>query len=157
MATYAPNGTVAEAPTVISLSSGRSPNRYHLMRILRKRGMRTIGEIISTLLEDSTPASEASITKSQVQANANTQDNVQGGVRTIETLEQMSAAIDTDPSDTAANTARNVTAADVTNLQEDLVTSGDRMNRAPTDGSGTITYATDASGNGGGGKQDAGR
>ena len=32
--------------------------------------------------------------------------------------------------------------------------SGDQINRAPTNGSGTITYATDASGNGGGGKLD---
>ena len=28
--------------------SGRSPNRYHLMRLLRKKNMREMGEIIST-------------------------------------------------------------------------------------------------------------
>ena len=61
------------------LLSARSPNRYHLMRLMRKRGMRNYGEILSTIVADS------------------------------------------------------------------------RANRAPS------TYPTDASGNGGGGKQAAGR
>jgi hypothetical protein len=136
------------------LQSARSPNRYHLMRILRKKGMREFGEIVSTLLTDSTPSTSAGVTISQLTAEADTSANVQGGVRTIAAKEIMGGVLDSDKDDASANTARAVTSADVSSLQEELVMSGDQINRAPTNGSGTITYATDASGNGGGGKLD---
>jgi|TARA_R110000823_G_scaffold11710_6_gene39558 hypothetical protein len=138
-----------------SLQSKRSPNRYHLMRILRKAGMRQHGEILSTLLEDVTagqvPQSSASITKSQIDAVATTGgNNSQGGVRGVTSNEQMSSVINNDQDSATANTARAVSAADVTELQTELLPSGSRNSRAPT-------YPTDASGNGGGGKMDAGR
>ena len=96
--------------------SARSPNRYHLTRLLRKRGMRNYGEILSTLLTDSSPN------------------------------ETMDLTINSDKDDASANTARAVTAADVTAIQTEVIPSGSRANRAPT------TYPTDAAGNGGGGK-----
>ena len=129
-----------------TLLNGRSPNRYHLSRILRKRGMQETGEVISTLLEDSTPASTASVTISQVQANADTSANVQGGVRTIESKEQVGLTLNSAIDDASSNTSRAVAAADVTALQTEVIPSGARATRSPT------TYPVDASGNGGGGK-----
>ena len=130
--------------------SGRSPNRYHLMRLLRKKGMREVGEIISTLLTDASPSTSASVTISELTASADTTANVQGGVRTVAAKEQMGLTINSDKDDASANTARAVTAADVTALQTEVIPSGARANRAPA------TYPTDASGNGGGGKFDQG-
>ena len=146
-ATYGPNDTAGG----YEFLNGRGPNRYHLMRILRKKGMREVGEILSTLLTDSTPSTSASVTISQLTAEANTQDNVQGGVRTVAAKEIMGLTINSDKDDASANTSRAVTSADVTALQTELIPSGSRANRAPA------TYATDASGNGGGGKMDSGR
>ena len=137
----------AGASSTYSLLSKRSPNRYHLTRVLRKTGMRQHGEIISTLLEDSTPASTASVTVAQVDAVADTTANVQGGVRTVTSNEQMDSVINNDQDSATPNTARAVTAADVTELQTELLPSGSRADRAPT-------YPVDASGNGGGGKLD---
>jgi hypothetical protein len=151
MATYAPNGISANDDTTYTFSSGRSPNRYHLMRLLRKRGMREVGEIISTLLTDSTPATTAGVTISQLTAEADTTANVNGGVRTVAAKEFMGGVLDSTISDTAA-TARAVTAADVTSLQLEVIPGGNQALRAPSV-TGTITYPTDASGNGGGGKQ----
>ena len=131
--------------------TGRSPNRYHLMRILRKKGMREVGEILFTALAENTPSDTASVTISQLTAEANTQDNAQGGVRTIAAVELMGANLNSDKDDSNANTARAAKAGDVTVLNTEVIPSGSRANRAPA------TYATDASGNGGGGKQDAGR
>jgi len=131
--------------------SGRTPNRYHLMRLMRKKGMREYAEIISTLLEDATPASTASVTISELTAEADTTANVNGGVRTIAAKEQMGLTIAGDKDDASANTSRAVTAADVTALQLELIQTGNRNLRAPSV-TGTITYPTDASGNGGGGK-----
>ena len=132
--------------------SARSPNRYHLMRILRKTNMRNYGEILSTLLEDSTPASTASVTTTQVDHTATPGGtNSQGGVRTTTTNETMDLTINSDKDDASANTSRAVTAADVTAIQTEIIPSGSRATRSPS------TYPTDASGNGGGGKQDAGR
>jgi|TARA_R110000751_G_scaffold132251_2_gene234734 hypothetical protein len=134
--------------------SGRSPNRYHLMRLLRKKGMREVGEILSTIIEDAvagqTPQSSASVTTSQLTAEANTQDNVQGGVRTIAAKEEVGLLMTSDKDDASSNTARAVTTVDTTELQTMLIPSGSRASRAPA------TYATDASGNGGGGKFDQG-
>ena len=142
----------AGSVSTYSLLSKRSPNRYHLMRILRKAGMRQHGEILSTLLTDSSPSSTASVTRSQVDAVATTGGtNSQGGVRGVTSNEQMSSEINNDQSSSGANTARAVAAGDVTELQTELIPSGSRSNRAPA------TYPTDASGNGGGGKMDAGR
>jgi|TARA_Y100000034_G_scaffold131946_1_gene193774 hypothetical protein len=131
--------------------SGRSPNRYHLMRILRKRNMREMGEIIATLLGDATPATSASVTITQVDAVADTTANVQGGVRGTTANEQMGLLYNSDKDDASANTARAVSAADVTALLTEVLPSGARANRAPA------TYAADSSGNGGGGKHDSGR
>ena len=132
-----------------ALSSGRSPNRYHLMRILRKRGMRNYREVLTTLLEDvsGNEASTAASTYSRIQATADTLSNAQGGARTIETKELMNTSLNnTDVDATGANTARAVAAADTTELQEDMALTGDRIQRNPTDGSGTVTYPADASG-----------
>jgi hypothetical protein len=131
--------------------NGRGPNRYHLMRILRKKGMREVGEILSTLLTDSSPSTTASVTISQLTAEADTTANVQGGVRTVAAKEIMGLTINSDKDDASAETSRAVSAADVTALQTELIPSGSRANRAPA------TYATDASGNGGGGKMGSGR
>tara|TARA_X000001036_G_scaffold44834_1_gene35799 strand:- start:497 stop:958 length:462 start_codon:yes stop_codon:yes gene_type:complete len=142
----------AGSVSTYSLLSKRSPNRYHLMRILRKAGMRQHGEILSTLLTDSSPSTSASVTRAQVDSVATTGGtNSQGGVRGVTSNEQMSSVINNDQDSTGANTARAVAAGDVTELQKELIPSGARSNRAPT------TYPTDASGNGGGGKMDAGR
>ena len=70
MATYAPNGSVGNDDTSYTFSSGRSPNRYHLTRILRKRGMQNYGEILSTLLTDSSPSTSASVVRTQVDSVA---------------------------------------------------------------------------------------
>ena len=139
---YGPGDTKA----TYEFLSARSPNRYHLTRILRKVGMRTYGELLSTLLEDSTPTSTASVTISQLTAQVDTTDNVQGGMRTVAAKEHVDLTINSDKDDASANTARAVTAADVTAMQTELIPSGSRSNRAPA------TYPTDASGNGGGGK-----
>ena len=61
--------------------SARSPNRYHLTRLLRKRGMRNYGEILSTLLTDSSPSSTASVTTTQVDHTVDLNANNMGGVR----------------------------------------------------------------------------
>jgi len=132
-----------------TFASGRSPNRYQLMRILRKRGMRIEGEILSTLLEDSTPASTASVTTTQVDAVSDTGNNVQGGVRGTTANETVDLLYNKQPTTASANTSRAVSAADVTALQTEIIPSGSRALRSPS------TYPTDASGNGGGGKQDA--
>jgi hypothetical protein len=152
MATYAPNGVSGNNDTAYTFSNGRSPNRYHLSRMLRKRGMRNYGEILSTLLTDSTPSTSASVTTTQVDHTATPGGtNSQGGVRTTTANETIDLLINSAASDASANTARAVTAADVTAIQTEIIPSGSRASRAPG------TYATDASGNGGGGKQDAGR
>lgn len=133
-----------------ALSSGRSPNRYHLTRLLRKKSMRVYREILTTALEDSTPASTASYTYSRVTANADTTANVQGGVRAIESKEGVGGAAilsNTDVDLTGANTARAIAAAEVTELQEDWATLGDRAKRDPTDGSGATSYPANTSGN----------
>jgi|TARA_R110002126_G_scaffold127909_1_gene270321 hypothetical protein len=134
-----------------SLLSKRSPNRYHLTRLLRKAGMRQHGEILSTLLTDSSPSTSASVITSQIDGVATTGGtNSQGGVRGVTAKEKMSSVINNDQDSATANTARAVSAADVTELQKELIPSGSRSSRAPT-------YPTDASGNGGGGKISAGR
>ena len=146
--TYGPSDT----NSTYEFLNARSPNRYHLMRLLRKRGMRNYGEILSTLLTDSSPSTTASVTTAQVDHTATPGGtNSQGGVRTVTSNETIDLKINSDKDDASANTARAVTAADVTALQTEVIPSGSRANRAPT------TYPTDASGNGGGGKIAAGR
>ena len=144
MASYAPNGSVGNDDTSITLISARTPNRYHLARLLKKRGMKQVSEVLSTLLADSDPSSTASVTISQIDAVANTGDNVQGGVRTVTSNEIMDNTLLNPASSATPNTARAVAAGDVAELQKDLI-GGSNSNRAPT-------YPTDASGNGGGGK-----
>jgi len=152
MATYAPNGTAGNADTAYTFSSGRSPNRYHLSRLLKKKNMQVHAEILSTLLEDSTPASTASVTRAEIDAVATPGGtNSQGGARTVTSNEKVDLLINSAASNASANTARAVTAADVTELQKEVIRTGSRAKRDPS------TYPTDASGNGGGGKQDAGR
>ena len=128
------------------LLSARSPNRYHLMRMLRKRGMREYGEVLSTLLTDSTPTSNASVTIAQVDAVATPGGtNSQGAVRGVTSNEIVGLTLNSDKDDASSGTARAVTAADVTAMQTEVIPSGSRAARSPT-------YPTDASGNGGGGK-----
>ena len=126
--------------------NARSPNRYHLMRILRKRGMRNYGEIISTLLTDASPSTSSSVTTTQIDHTVDTNANNFGGVRGTTANETIDLTINSDKDDASANTSRAVTAADVTALQTEVIPSGSRANRAPA------TYPTDAAGNGGGGK-----
>jgi len=133
-----------------SLLSGKSPNRYHLMRLLRKKGMREVGEILFTALAENTPSDTASVTISQLTAEADPNSNVQGGVRTIAAKEIMGGVLDSTLTDTA-ETSRGATAADVTTLNAELVPGGNTALRAPS-ASGTITYPADGAGNGGGGK-----
>lgn len=132
--------------------SGRSPNRYHLMRLLRKKSMREVGEILFTALAENTPSDTASVTIAQLTAEANTGDNVQGGIRTITSKQIMGLVLDSDKDDASAETSRAATAADVTTLNAELIPSGTRAQRKPTEAN-----MVDLSGNGGGGKQDAGR
>ena len=128
-----------------ALLSKKSPNRYHLMRMLRKSGMQEYGEVLTTLLTDASPSTSASYTVAQVDAVQDTgASNSQGGVRTVTSNEQVGGVLDSTESDTATTT-RAVTSADVTTMQAEIG-SGATINRAPT------TYPTDASGNGGGGK-----
>jgi len=134
------------------LLSGKSPNRYHLMRLMRKKGMREVGEVLSTLLTDSSPSTSAGVTISQLTAEADTTNNAQGGVRTVAAKEIMGSVLDSDKDDASPNTARAVTSADVSTLQEELVFAGDKIQTAPTNGSGSVSYPADAAGNGGGGK-----
>jgi len=140
--TYGPGDTNA----TYEFSNARSPNRYHLMRLLRKRGMRNYGEILSTLLTDASPSTSASVTTTQVDHTVDLNANNFGGARTTTANETMDLTINSDKDDASANTARAVTAADVTALQTEVIPSGSRANRAPA------SYPTDASGNGGGGK-----
>ena len=128
-----------------NLQSKRSPNRYHLTRLLRNRAMKPYSEVLTTLLADSTPASTASVTIAQIDAVADTTANVQGGVRGVTSNEFVDASLIPSVNTAGANTARAVAAADVTEIQKDLY-GGTLSNRAPA------TYPTDASGNGGGGK-----
>lgn len=130
--------------------NSRSPNRYHLMRILRTKGMREVGEFLFTALADNTPSDTMSVTMSQLTASADTTDNVQGGVRTIAAKELVGANLNSDKDDTGASTSRASKAGDVTVMNTEVIPSGSRANRAPG------TYPTDVSGNGGGGKQAAG-
>jgi hypothetical protein len=152
MATYAPNGVDSNNDTVYTFSNGRSPNRYHLSRLLRKRGMRNYGEILSTLLTDSSPSTSASVTMAQIDHTATPGGtNSQGGARTVTSNEQIDLLLNKTAATASANTTRAVSAADVTAMQTEIIPSGSRANRQPG------TYPTDAAGNGGGGKQDAGR
>ena len=132
--------------------SARSPNRYHLMRLLRKKGMREVGEVLFTALAENTPSDTASVSFTQLTANADTSDNAQGGVRTIAAVNLMGSALDSDKDDTGANTARSTAAADVTTLNLEMIPSGTQSQRKPTEAN-----SADLSGNGGGGKQASGR
>jgi len=146
----------AGATSTYSLISGRSPNRYHLMRILRKKDMREVGEILFTALAENTPSDTASVIESRItHVPAPGGTNNLGGVATITAQEKMGATLDSTLTETA-KTARAANAADVTTLNAELIPSGNTALRAPSV-TGTITYPTDASGNGGGGKQAAGR
>ena len=139
---YGPGNTNAK----YEFLSGRSPNRYHLMRLLRKRGLREVGEVLFTALADNTPSDTASVTISQLTAEADTTSNAQGGVRTIAAKEIMGLVLDSDKDDSGAATSRATTGADVTTLNLEMIPSGTRAQRRPG------TYPADLSGNGGGGK-----
>jgi hypothetical protein len=153
MATYAPNGIDGNDDTNYSFSSGRSPNRYHLTRILRKRGMQNYGEILSTLLTDSSPSTSMSVTRSQIDASATPGGtNSNGGVRTITSNESIDSVLDKTATSATPNTARAASAADVTSLQGEILPGDGRSERFPA-----VSEMVDLAGNGGGGKQDSGR
>jgi len=142
----------AGSASTYSLLSATSPNRYHLMRLLRKRGMRELGEILFTALAENTPSDTASVVISQVTASATPGGtNSQGGVVTVGTREYMGATLDSTLTETS-QTARGATAADVTTLNSEMIPSGTRSQRKPTE-----SDSVDLSGNGGGGKQASGR
>jgi hypothetical protein len=127
--------------------NGRSPNRYHLTRMLRKKSMREVGEMLFTALAENTPSDTMSVTISQLTSVADTTANVQGGVRTIAAKEIVGLVLDSDKDDASAETSRAATAADVTTLNSELIPSGTRAQRTPT-----FANMVDLSGNGGGGK-----
>ena len=138
-------GDTASTTGSYDFLSRKSPNRYHLARILKKRGMRQHSEVLKTLLADSTPSSNASVVISQIDAVRVLGSNVQGGVRAVTANEFMDAALDANIDGATPNTARAVVAADVTDLNL-ILEGGAEWLRKPS------TYPTDASGNGGGGK-----
>jgi|TARA_R110000823_G_scaffold25742_1_gene75778 hypothetical protein len=153
MATYAPNGTIGNTDTTYTFSSGRSPNRYHLTRLLRKRGMQNYGEILSTLLTDSSPTTTMSVTRTQIDSIATPGGtNSMGGVRTTTSNESIDSVLDKTATSATPNTARAASAADVTSIQGELLPGDTRSQRKPSEAN-----MVDLSGNGGGGKQDAGR
>ena len=145
------NGMFHQQGESYELLNGHSPNRYHLMRLLRKKGMLEYGEVLTTLLGDASPSTTASKAIEQVTGIATPGTNSMGGVVASATVEQMGLTMNSDKDDAAANTSRAVSASDVTLMQSE-VHGGDSSQRAPTNGSATITYPADASGNGGGGK-----
>lgn len=147
-ATFGPGNTNAK----YALSSGKSPNRYHLMRLFRKRNMRELGEVLYTILADNTPSDTASVAISQVTAVANTGDNVQGGVRGITSQQIMGLNLDSGVNDATAEAARATKGGDVTLLNKEFIPSGVTAQRKPTEAN-----MVDLSGNGGGGKQATGR
>jgi len=142
------SGTVASED--YALNSGRSPNRYHLTRLLRKRGMHVYRDMIAKLMDDSTPGTAtATVTYSRVTAAADTASNAQGGSRAIESKEMVGGIgilNNTNVDFAGANTARVTHVDDETEVQEDWALLGDRRFREPTDGSGAKSYPADASG-----------
>lgn len=122
----------------------KTPLRAQLTKLLRRRGLRELGEAIDIVAADSTPASSLTVTKSQVKAVVDVGLNNLGGARTIESKETV-GKLNSLITDTAANTARAIAAADVTDLRK-IVAGGSESSSAPS------TYATDRSGNGGGNK-----
>lgn len=95
-------------------------------RLLANRGYgrASLRELMLTL-NGAAAGSTALVNRKRVQATANLSQNVQGGLRTIETIDVIN---------------RVTTAADKTNIDGALALSSQP------------TYATDLSGNGGGGK-----
>jgi hypothetical protein len=124
--------------------NNKTPLRHQLRKLFRRRGLRELGEAIDMIATDATPASTLSVTRSQVQATALAGVIGGGGAVTIESKEQV-GKLNSVPSDTGANTSRAIAAADVTDARK-IVVGGSESSSAPS------TYATDASGNGGGGK-----
>lgn len=147
--------TVHGAP--YNLLSKRSPNRYHLARLFKTRGLRELGAVLDKLLTDATPASTTDLDIYRIKAFADPQTNAQGGKRTIEDQIIVGATLDSSFSAAGANTQRAVTAADVTTIKGLFARDsggtgqGDEQARFPTN-AGTRRYPADASGNGGGGK-----
>ena len=127
---------------VYSLQNNKVSGRYKMAQLLSRVSMRETAARLIAALTDSVPASTASATISRVKAVADTTNNVQGGVRTIISHEQVGPLVDAA---TGANTSRAITAADITDLQL-LMPGGSEALRSPS------TYPVDASGNGGGGK-----
>lgn len=122
----------------------KTPLRHKLRKLFRKRGLRELGEAIDMVAADSTPASTLTVTKSQVTAVQDLGLNNLGGSRAIESKQQV-GKLNSTPTDTGANTARSIAAADVTDLRK-IVAGGSESSPQPS------TYPTDASGNGGGSK-----
>ncbi len=122
----------------------KTPLRAQLAKMFRKRGLRELGEGLDIIATDSTPASTLTVTKSEVTAIADVGLNNLGGVRPIRSLETV-GKINSGPTDTGANTARAIAAADVTDIRK-IVAGGSESSPAPS------TYAADLSGNGGGSK-----
>jgi hypothetical protein len=135
-----------------------SPNNYHLARILKRRNMRELSEHITNLITDATPATTSSVSYTRIAHTADTTSNVLGGVATLETHQLVGGDDELFGGAfgaSGAKTSRAVTANDGTDIQQYLE-GGDAASRQPTDGSATVTYIEDSSGNGGGGKHSTG-
>ena len=109
-----------------ALLVNRSPAIYHMRRILRDSGLRFLREQFDAAIAAS--AGEATVkTHNEVTAVATPGENVQGGVRSITTVNDMDNA--------------TISAAEVIELLE-----------IPQYQPDPSSYPADASGNGGGGK-----
>ena len=128
-------------------TNARSPNRYHLARLLKTRGLRELSEVITTMGTDCSPSTTASVSYSRIEHTADPSSNVLGGAATIATHQLMGGDLDSQYSESGAKTARAIDATDVTDVQL-FTEGGTEAVRSPP------TYPTDASGNGGGGKLD---
>ena len=105
--------------------------RKKLGKLFRRRAGRIISEKLKTLLDDSTPASNALVQTVRVIHTPNPPDTELGGVATTETRDILASVA--------------VAAADVTDLQLILEGGAEQDSHANA-------HPADASGNGGGGK-----
>jgi len=115
-----------------SLLIDKNPLRKRLARVMRRKSNLVLGEVLTTALADSTPASTASVSRKRVDAGTADPGNptVNGGKRVIENESLINRAI---------------TSADIADINL-LIAGGSEAKTAPA------TYAVDKSGNGGAGK-----
>jgi len=121
------NGRHGEAHSLLLTKTGNTETA--LARVFGKRPAdRAVFRELMVTLIGAAAGGAASVNQPRVQSNADVNGNMQGGLRVIETKSLLN---------------RVTTAADVTNIKNAL-----QLSSQPT-------YATDLSGNGGGGKLGA--